>query len=65
MNIDGINYLGLDRVLKRGSGEIVAEADEQRMAGIGTVEQQIGICEEQYEYRTEKCPTRQGRYEEL
>ena len=53
MKIDGIDCLGIDRVLKRGSGEIVA------------VEQQIGICEEQYEYRTEKCPTRQGRYEEL
>ena len=27
MNIDGINYLGLDRVLKRGSGEIIEEMD--------------------------------------
>ena len=27
MNIDGINYLGLDRVLKRGSGEIIADTD--------------------------------------
>ncbi|MCR5783527.1 MAG: GNAT family N-acetyltransferase [Clostridia bacterium] len=28
MNIDGIDYLGLDRVLKRGSGEIVADTDQ-------------------------------------
>ena len=27
MNIDGIDYLGIDRVLKRGSGEIIAETD--------------------------------------
>ena len=27
MNINGIKYLGLDRVLKRGSGEIIAEQD--------------------------------------
>ena len=27
MNIDGIDYLGIDRVLKRGSGQVVAERD--------------------------------------
>ena len=27
MDISGINYLGLDRVLKRGSGEILAESE--------------------------------------
>lgn len=27
MIIDGINYLGLDRVLKRGSGEVIADTD--------------------------------------
>ncbi len=28
MDISGIDYLGLDRVLKRGSGEIIAERDD-------------------------------------
>ena len=28
MNIDGIDYLGLDRVLKRGSGEIIADRED-------------------------------------
>ncbi len=28
MNISGIDYLGLDRVLKRGSGETIAEQDD-------------------------------------
>ena len=31
MNIDGIDYLGLDRVLKRGSGEIIADTDQALM----------------------------------
>ena len=28
MNIDGIDYLGLDRVLKRGSGDIIADRED-------------------------------------
>jgi len=28
MQITGIDYLGIDRVLKRGSGEIIAEQDD-------------------------------------
>ena len=27
MCIDGIDFLGIDRVLKRGSGKIIAESD--------------------------------------
>ncbi len=46
MNIDGIDYLGIDRVLKRGSGEIVADADHALLVRDRVSEALMLACED-------------------
>ena len=46
MNIDGIDYLGIDRVLKRGSGEIVAETDRAMLVRDHVSEALMLACED-------------------
>ena len=46
MNIDGIDYLGIDRVLKRGSGEIIAETDHALLVRDSVSEALMLACED-------------------
>ena len=46
MNIDGIDYLGIDRVLKRGSGEIIAETDHALLVRDTVSEALMLACED-------------------
>ena len=46
MNTDGIDYLGIDRVLKRGSGEIVAETDHALLVRDAVSEALLLACED-------------------
>ena len=46
MNIDGIDYLGIDRVLKRGSGEIIAETDHALLVRDRVSEALMLACED-------------------
>ena len=46
MNIDGIDYLGIDRVLKRGSGEIIAETDHALLVRDSVSEALLLACED-------------------
>ena len=45
MNTDGIDYLGIDRVLKRGSGEIIAETDHALLVRDAVSEALLLACE--------------------
>lgn len=46
MNIDGIDYLGIDRVLKRGSGEILEETDRALLVRDRVSEALMLACED-------------------
>ena len=46
MNLDGIDYLGIDRVLKRGSGEIIAEAEHVLLVRDSVSEALMLACED-------------------
>ena len=46
MNIDGIDCLGIDRVLKRGSGEIIAETDHTLLVRDTVSEALMLACED-------------------
>ncbi len=46
MNIDGIDYLGIDRVLKRGSGEIIAETEHALLVRDAVSEAFLLACED-------------------
>ena len=46
MNIDGIDCLGIDRVLKRGSGEIIAETDHALLVRDRVSEALMLACED-------------------
>lgn len=46
MNIDGIDYLGIDRVLKRGSGKIIAETDHALLVRDSVSEALMLACED-------------------
>ena len=46
MIIDGIDYLGIDRVLKRGSGEIIAETDHALLVRDSVSEALMLACED-------------------
>ena len=46
MNIDGIDYLGIDRVLRRGSGEIIEETDRAILVRDAVSEAVFLACED-------------------
>ena len=46
MNTDGIEFLGIDRVLKRGSGEIIAETDHALLVRDSVSEALMLGCED-------------------
>lgn len=46
MNLEGIDYLGMDRVLKRGSGEIIAETDHALLVRDRDSEALMLACED-------------------
>lgn len=47
MDISGINYLGLDRVLKRGTGEIIADLDNALFIRDNVSEAYLLACEDE------------------